>query len=80
MQEAFPLHSFPITYLIDQGGLVIGYIVGVAAWDSPKVLEFLRHYIRVRPPHHRLDVEAEACRATAAVLGATRRLQRIGGP
>src|SRR3546814_2164248 len=26
MQEAFPLYGLPITYLIDQDGLVVGYI------------------------------------------------------
>src|SRR3546814_4716362 len=46
---AFPLYGLPVTYLIDQDGLVVGYIVGAAEWDSPEALEFLRHYIRVRP-------------------------------
>src|SRR3546814_16045491 len=49
MQEAFPLYGLPITSLIDQDGLVVGYIVGAAEWDSPEALEFMRHYIRVSP-------------------------------
>ncbi len=43
--KAFPLYGLPITYLIDQRGLVIGYIVGAAKWDSPEAMNFLKHYI-----------------------------------
>ncbi len=43
--KAFPLYGLPITYLIDQRGLVIGYIVGAAKWDSPEAMKFLNHYI-----------------------------------
>ncbi len=44
-QEAFPLYGLPITYLIDQRGLVLGYIVGAAEWESPEAVTFLRHYL-----------------------------------
>ncbi len=43
-KNAFPLYGLPITYLIDQRGLVIGYIVGAAKWDSPEAMKFLKHY------------------------------------
>ena len=43
--KAFPLYGLPITYLIDRRGLVIGYIVGAADWDSPEAMKFLSHYI-----------------------------------
>ena len=43
--KAFPLYGLPITYLIDQRGLVIGYIVRAADWDSPEAMKFLNHYI-----------------------------------
>ncbi len=43
--KAFPLYGLPITYLIDQRGLIIGYIVGAAKWDSPETMKFLKHYI-----------------------------------
>lgn len=42
--DAFPLYGLPVTYLIDPGGMVVGYIVGAVAWDSPAAVEFLRHY------------------------------------
>ncbi len=44
-KDAFPLYGLPITYLIDRDGLVIGYIVGAAKWDSPEAMKFLNHYI-----------------------------------
>ena len=43
--KAFPLYGLPITYLIDRRGLVIGYIVGAADWNSPEAMKFLSHYI-----------------------------------
>lgn len=49
-QDALPLYGLPITYLIDGDGLVLGYIVGAAEWDSPEALRFLRHYMRAGPP------------------------------
>lgn len=79
MQEAFPLYGLPITYLIDQDGLVVGYIVGAAEWDSPEALEFLRHYIRVRPAASSPGQRTGGLSGKAAVQGATRRLQGIGG-
>ena len=45
MAKAFPLYGLPITYLIDRRGLVIGYLVGAADWDSPEAMKFLSHYI-----------------------------------
>ncbi len=44
-KNAFPLYGLPITYLIAQDGLVVGYIVGAAKWDSPEAMKFLNHYI-----------------------------------
>ena len=43
--KGFPLYGLPITYLIDRRGLVIGYLVGAADWDSPEAMKFLSHYI-----------------------------------
>ena len=43
--KGFLLYGMPITYLIDRRGLVIGYIVGAADWDSPEAMKFLSHYI-----------------------------------
>ncbi len=48
--RAFPLYGLPITYLIDQRGLVIGYIVGAVKWDSPEAMKFLKHYIAQTVP------------------------------
>ena len=48
--KAFPLYGLPITYLIDRRGLVIGYIVGAADWDSPEAMRFLGHYIERKTP------------------------------
>lgn len=79
MQEAFPLYGLPITYLIDQDGLVVGYIVGAAEWDSPEALEFLRHYIRVRPAASSPAQRSGGLLGMAAVQGATKRLQGIDG-
>ena len=50
MAKAFPLYGLPITYLIDRRGLVIGYIVGAADWDSPEAIRFLGHYIERKTP------------------------------
>ncbi len=44
-KNAFPLYGLPITYLIAQDGLVVGYIVGAAKWDSPEAMKFLNLYI-----------------------------------
>ncbi len=44
-KDTFPVYGLPITYLIDRDGLVIGYIVGAANWDSPEAMKFLNHYI-----------------------------------
>ena len=43
--KAFPLYGLPISYLIDRRGLVIGYMVGAADWNSPEAMKFLSHYI-----------------------------------
>ncbi len=48
--EAFPLYGLPITYLLDQRGAVIGYIVGATDWDSPEVARVLNHYVEQPPP------------------------------
>jgi thiol-disulfide isomerase/thioredoxin len=79
MQEAFPLYGLPITYLIDQDRLVVGYIVGAAEWDSPEALEFLRHYIRARPAAPSPGQRTGGLPGKAAVQGATTRRQGIGG-
>jgi thiol-disulfide isomerase/thioredoxin len=48
--EAFPLYGLPITYLLDPGGDVIGYIVGAVDWDSLEVERLLSHYVEQPPP------------------------------
>src|SRR3546814_1285169 len=73
------LYGLPVTYLIDQDGLVVGYIVGAAEWDSPEALEFLRHYIRVRPAASSPGQGSGGLSGKAAVQGATRTLQGIAG-
>ncbi|KAF2989866.1 TlpA family protein disulfide reductase [Methylocystis sp. MJC1] len=40
----FPLYGMPITYLIDRGGLVIGYVTGEVDWTSPEALSFLAYF------------------------------------
>jgi hypothetical protein len=40
----------PITYLLDQGGNAISYIVGATDWDSPEVKRLLSHYVEQPPP------------------------------
>ena len=47
--EAFPLYGLPITYLLDQRGNVVGYIVGATDWDSPEVARLLSHYVEQSP-------------------------------
>ncbi len=49
--KGFPLYGLPITYLIDRRGLVIGYLVGAADWDSPEAIRFLGHYIERKAPN-----------------------------
>ncbi len=44
-KNELPLYGLPITYLIAQDGLVVGYIVGATKWDSPEAVKFLSHYI-----------------------------------
>ncbi len=44
-KNAFALYGLPITYLIAQDGLVVGYIVGAAKWEAPEAMKFLNHYI-----------------------------------
>src|SRR3546814_20906925 len=75
LQEAFPLYGLPVTYLIDQDGLVVGYIVGAAEWDSPEELELLRHYIRVCPAASSPGQGRGGLQGKAAVPGANRTLQ-----
>ncbi len=46
---AFPLYSFPISYIIDQKGRVAGYFPGPAKWDSPGTKRLINYYIK-HPP------------------------------
>ena len=43
--EAFPLYGLPISYLIDREGIMVGYIVGAAEWDSPEAVKLLTYYM-----------------------------------
>jgi hypothetical protein len=45
---ALPLRGPPISYVIDQKGLVAGYLVGAAKWDSPEARRFLDYFLH--PP------------------------------
>lgn len=39
------LYGFPISYLIDARGDVLGYIVGSTDWDSQQAVAFIRHFM-----------------------------------
>jgi thiol-disulfide isomerase/thioredoxin len=39
------LYGLPASYVIDRNGLVVGYIVGAAKWDSPEANRFLDHFL-----------------------------------
>lgn len=41
---ALPLYGLPITYIVDRGGHVAGYLVGTAAWDSPNARLLLSYF------------------------------------
>lgn len=45
---ALPLRGLPISYVIDKQGLVAGYLVGAAKWDSPEAHRFLDYFLH--PP------------------------------
>jgi peroxiredoxin len=45
---ALSLRRLPITYVIDRQGLVAGYLVGGAAWDSPEGRQLLDYFLN--PP------------------------------
>lgn len=40
-QLLFPLRALPTTFLIDPRGVVVGYVPGVARWDSPKARKLI---------------------------------------
>lgn len=42
----FALYALPITYVVDHGGRVRGYITGAVDWQSPSAENFLRYFIR----------------------------------
>ena len=39
----FPLYALPITYVINPGGLIVGYIPGAAPWDSPSAMTLISY-------------------------------------
>lgn len=39
------LYGFPISYIIDTRGDVLGYIVGATDWDSQQAVAFLRYFM-----------------------------------
>jgi thiol-disulfide isomerase/thioredoxin len=41
----FSLYGMPITYVIDRGGFVMGYITGEVDWTSDDALAFLQHFM-----------------------------------
>jgi len=43
--NAFGLYGLPISYIIDHEGLVMGYLVGAAEWDSVEARLLLNYYI-----------------------------------
>jgi thiol-disulfide isomerase/thioredoxin len=43
--NAFGLYGLPISYIIDHEGLVMGYLVGAAEWDSVEARSLLNYYI-----------------------------------
>ncbi len=43
--DAFGLYGLPISYIIDHEGLVMGYLVGAAEWDSVEARSLLNYYI-----------------------------------
>ena len=47
--RALGVKGLPTTVLIDREGLEIGRVVGIAEWDSPKAVAFLRQCLGSRP-------------------------------
>lgn len=43
---ALPLYGLPITYIVDRGGRVAGYLLGTAAWDSADARQLLNYFSR----------------------------------
>ena len=46
---SFALYAFPISYIIDRAGRVVGYFPGPAEWDSPAAKRLMRYYMDRRP-------------------------------
>jgi len=47
--RAFHIEGLPTSFLIDREGRLVGGLEGVAEWDSPRMLNLLRDYVRPRP-------------------------------
>jgi len=41
--DALPLYGLPVTFFIDQRGILVGYLTGAAEWDAEDVRRFLTH-------------------------------------
>lgn len=42
----FKVEALPVTVVIDRKGREVGRMVGPAAWDSPRAVALLRHYLQ----------------------------------
>lgn len=45
LARALEVKGMPTTYLVDAGGVVVGYLQGAADWNSPPVKELIRYYV-----------------------------------
>lgn len=43
--DALPVSGLPITYVIDKRGMVRGYLLGAAKWDSPAAQRLLDYFM-----------------------------------
>ncbi len=43
--RSFAVPGLPTTYLIDQGGQIVGALAGPAEWDSPDAKALIRYYL-----------------------------------
>ncbi len=45
LARAFEVKGMPTTYLVDAGGVVVGYLQGAADWNSAPVKKLIRYYV-----------------------------------
>jgi thiol-disulfide isomerase/thioredoxin len=55
--RAFGIKGLPTTVLVDREGREVGRVVGIADWDSPAMVAFLRGCLGDRPPLKTTAVE-----------------------